>query len=95
MKFKMKINFFFVLGKWSLFGGGRYSEGQLVKFVSVDFINMLYCTIEKSNFFIFVKVVVVGEFFVHFESDLGGRCSEVDLVLKLHGRDLGWLLAQV
>jgi hypothetical protein len=47
-----------------------------------------------------VEVVIVGRFFVHFGPDLGGRwslltggrCSEVDLVLKLLGRDLEWSL---
>ena len=45
-------------------------------------------------------VVVVDNFFFHLEPNLGGpwpwltggRCSEVDLVLILLGRDLEWSL---
>ena len=48
-------------------------------------------------------MVVVDRFFSHLGTDLsgrwwkltGGHCSEVDLVLKLLGRDLEGSLAQV
>ncbi len=48
------------------------------------------------------KMVVVDRFLLHLGPYLGGRwskltgargrCSEVDLVLKSFGRDLGWSL---
>ena len=48
-------------------------------------------------------MAVVDRFLFHLGPGLGGRwslltgcrCSEVDLVLKLLGRDLEWSLAQV